>query len=398
MKPILEIQNISKTFQIHHERQSYLSLRDSISSIFKKGNSSDEEFYALDNVSFDVFSGDSIGIIGKNGAGKSTLLKILSKITPPTSGKIISRGRIASLLEVGTGFHAELSGRENIFLNGSILGMKRTEIQKNFDAIVDFSGVEKFLDTPLKHHSSGMQLRLAFAVAAFLENEILIIDEVLAVGDAEFQKKCMGKMEDVSKNQGRTVLFVSHNLAAMNLLCDKAVLIKNGKLVKTGDTKSVIHSYLHQTKEIGIYQGAVNTKKQIFVNKLYTSRNNSSEFYSEFLISEKIQINIEVKLNEPIKNFFIGVAVLDSQKNKIFTNHFQILENNKEELVLSMVIPDKTFTPLNFSLDVAAFIPNSILFDYVQDVCEFTVIDDGSEFYQDKNYGNVFINCSWVQQ
>ena len=398
MKPILEIQNISKTFQIHHEKQAYLSIRDSLTSIFKKSNSSDEVFYALKDVSFDVFPGDSIGIIGRNGAGKSTLLKILSKITPPTAGKIISRGRIASLLEVGTGFHPELTGRENVFLNGSILGMKRAEIQKNFDAIIDFSGVEKFLDTPLKHYSSGMQLRLAFAVAAFLENEILIIDEVLAVGDAEFQKKCMGKMEDVSKNQGRTVLFVSHNLAAMNLLCDKTVLIKNGKLVKTGDTKSVINSYLHQTKEIGIYQGAANSKKQIFLNKIYTSRCNSSEFYSEFLISEKIQINIEVKLNEPIKNFFIGVAVLDSQKNKIFTNHYQILENSKDELVLSMVIPNKTFTPLNFSLDIAAFIPNSILFDYVQDVCEFTVIDDGSDLYQDKNYGNVFINCSWVQK
>src|ERR1035437_5907961 len=195
MKPILEIQNISKKFRIHHEMERYLSLRDSISSVFKSNKAGYEVFYALDNVNFNVFAGDSVGIIGKNGAGKSTLLKILSKITPPSSGKIISRGRIASLLEVGTGFHAELSGRENIFLNGSIIGMKRTEIQKKFDEIVDFSGIEKFLDTPLKHYSSGMQLRLAFAVAAFLEPEILVIDEVLAVGDAEFQRKCLRKME-----------------------------------------------------------------------------------------------------------------------------------------------------------------------------------------------------------
>ena len=181
MKPILEIKNISKKFVISHEHnQPYLSLRDSISDFFKIKNSGNdkEDFLALSDVCFDVMPGETVGIIGKNGAGKSTLLKILSKITPPTSGKIISRGRIASLLEVGTGFHAELTGRENIFMNGSILGMKRKEILRNFDAIVDFSGVEKFIDTPLKHYSSGMQLRLAFAVAAFLENEILIFVEI----------------------------------------------------------------------------------------------------------------------------------------------------------------------------------------------------------------------------
>lgn len=227
---------------INHEHQPYLSLRDKFTGIFKP-TLPKEEFWALKDVSFDVYPGESIGIIGKNGAGKSTLLKILSKITPPTSGKIISRGRIASLLEVGTGFHPELTGRENIYMNGSILGMRRKEIQKNFDAIVDFAGVEKFIDTPLKHYSSGMQLRLAFAVAAFLENEILIIDEVLAVGDAEFQKKCMGKMEDVSKS-GRTVLFVSHNIGAVRILCKKSILLNNGFLADFSDTnrdrKSVV--------------------------------------------------------------------------------------------------------------------------------------------------------------
>ncbi len=228
MQPILEIKGISKKFRIRHEQQPYLSLRDSIvngaKKIFPRPSSlsprpSTEEFWALKDISFDVYPGDSIGIIGKNGAGKSTLLKILSKITPPTEGKIISRGRIASLLEVGTGFHPELTGRENIFLNGSILGMKRKEIQKKFDEIVDFSGVEKFLDTPLKHYSSGMQLRLAFAVAAFLEPEILVIDEVLAVGDAEFKRTCLGKMEDVNKNEGKTILFGSHNINPIFYLC-----------------------------------------------------------------------------------------------------------------------------------------------------------------------------------
>ncbi|HTA27059.1 MAG TPA: ABC transporter ATP-binding protein, partial [Bacteroidia bacterium] len=192
MKPILEIKNISKKFRISHNGQAYVSMRDALSSVFKRSEGTKEDFYALKDVSFNVEQGECIGIIGKNGAGKSTLLKVLSRITPPTTGSIISRGRMASLLEVGTGFHPELTGRENVYLNGSILGMSRKEIQDKFDEIIDFSGTEKFLDTPLKFYSSGMQLRLAFSVAAFLEPEIMVIDEVLAVGDAEFQKKCMG--------------------------------------------------------------------------------------------------------------------------------------------------------------------------------------------------------------
>jgi len=243
MKPILQIENISKRFRISHELQPYLNFRDRLIQLFRRSSTTSEEFWALNKISFTVEAGESIGIIGKNGAGKSTLLKILSKITPPTSGRIISRGRIASLLEVGTGFHPELTGRENIFLNGSILGMKRTEIQQKFDEIVDFSGVEKFLDTPLKHYSSGMQLRLAFAVAAFLEPEVLIIDEVLAVGDAEFQKKCMGKMDEVSKS-GRTILFVSHNMNAVNSLCTRCIYLSKGKIVEIGKTEDIINQYL----------------------------------------------------------------------------------------------------------------------------------------------------------
>jgi lipopolysaccharide transport system ATP-binding protein len=244
MKPILEIQQVSKTFRLLHEQQSYLNLRDSIAGLFKPSKTERELFHALRDVSFNVMPGDTLGIIGKNGAGKSTLLKVLSKITPPSTGKITVRGRIASLLEVGTGFHGELSGRENIFFNGSILGMKREEIKKHFDAIVDFSGTEKFLDTPLKHYSSGMQLRLAFAVAAFLEPEILIIDEVLAVGDAEFQNRCLGKMEEVSKS-GRTILFVSHNLKAVQTLCKRAILLERGQVkMDTEQVSEAIRVYL----------------------------------------------------------------------------------------------------------------------------------------------------------
>lgn len=246
-KPILEIQHIGKKYRIQQSQQPYISLRDSIGQ-WLKPKSQSQDFWALNDVSFTVNAGDTIGIIGKNGAGKSTLLKILSRITPPTTGKVISRGRIASLLEVGTGFHPELSGRENVFMNGSILGMRRAEIKTHFDAIVDFAGVAQFIDTPLKHYSSGMQLRLAFAVAAFLQNEILIIDEVLAVGDAEFQKKCLGKMDEVSKS-GRTVLFVSHNMASVKSLCKKGLVLVNGKIEFQGT----------QTNSIIFYQNNYNT-------------------------------------------------------------------------------------------------------------------------------------------
>jgi lipopolysaccharide transport system ATP-binding protein len=255
---------------INHETQPYLSLRDSIIGLFNNSNKRTKEaFWALNDVTFNIERGEMIGILGKNGAGKSTLLKILSKITPPTSGKIICRGRIASLLEVGTGFHSELSGRENVFMNGSILGMRKSEILKNFDAIVDFAGVEKFIDTPLKHYSSGMQLRLAFAVAAFLENEILIIDEVLAVGDAEFQKKCMGKMEDVSKQDGRTILFVSHNMGALSSLCKKGVFLKNGTVNQIGEIGNVINAYLSKSetnKNISLFPNEIVKKVSIKQN------------------------------------------------------------------------------------------------------------------------------------
>src|SRR5256885_6409026 len=259
-EPIIQVEGLGKRYSLRHNRpERYTTLRDVIADKAKRlfrpngGGSklqtpgserpSKEDFWALRNVSFEVRQGEVVGIIGRNGAGKSTLLKILSRITEPTEGKVTLRGRVASLLEVGTGFHPELTGRENIYLNGAILGMSRAEIRKKFDEIVAFAETEKFLDTPVKRYSSGMYVRLAFAVAAHLEPEILVIDEVLAVGDAEFQKKCLGKMESVART-GRTVIFVSHNMVAVQNLCSRALWLSSGKLLGIGTTADVIRSYL----------------------------------------------------------------------------------------------------------------------------------------------------------
>jgi ABC-type polysaccharide/polyol phosphate transport system ATPase subunit len=257
------VENLSKCYLIGHRsspagQYKYTALRDVVSREFSNfmRKAADvvhgrqvvqgdevEEFHALSDVSFEVGQGEVLGIIGRNGAGKSTLLKILSRITEPTKGRVVLRGRVASLLEVGTGFHPELTGRENIFLNGAILGMTQREIRRKFDEIVAFAEVEKFIDTPVKHYSSGMYVRLAFSVAAHLEPEILIVDEVLAVGDAEFQKKCLGRMREVSSGLGRTVLFVSHNMAAMSALCDRAVLLEQGRLVELAPVDDVLKTY-----------------------------------------------------------------------------------------------------------------------------------------------------------
>lgn len=252
----IKVEGLSKKYLLRHQQEGrrYKALRDVIAgkakSLVKLGGEkklpSVEEFWALKDVSFEIPHGDVVGIIGRNGAGKSTLLKLLSRITEPTKGSIRLRGRVASLLEVGTGFHPELTGRENIFLNGAILGMGKAEITRKFDEIVAFAEVERFLDTPVKRYSSGMYVRLAFAVAAHLEPEILIVDEVLAVGDAEFQKKCLGKMKDVSTQEGRTVLFVSHNLNAVRQLCKSGILLTRGQLTLAGEVGKVLDAYSNQ--------------------------------------------------------------------------------------------------------------------------------------------------------
>lgn len=308
----------------HKSAPAYTTFREMIVGQAKaalKGSEAEsvEEFWALNNISFEVNQGDRLGIIGRNGAGKSTLLKIISRIVEPTSGKIFIKGRIASLLEVGTGFHPELSGRENIYLNGAILGMSRTEIKKNFDAIVDFSGVEKFLDTPVKRYSSGMYVRLAFAVAAHLQPEILIVDEVLAVGDAEFQKKCLGKMNEVSQS-GRTILFVSHNLSAINSLCNKAVVLKKGEGVFYGDVAEATNKYLAGDTAFGEVPLANRTDRIgngsfVFTSvDYYSTAHQSKEIFTGDPV--KITLGFKTELKD-LDQLIISVLFSDNLQNPV---------------------------------------------------------------------------------
>jgi len=318
MSWIIKAENIGKKYIISHQKkQRYQTIQEETIKLAKKGvkkilspsiskyrdnTPRKEDFWALRDINFEIEQGDRVGIIGRNGAGKSTLLKILSRITEPTTGKFTAKGRIASLLEVGTGFHPELTGRENIFLNGSILGMSRAEIKKKFDEIVAFAEVEKFLDTPVKRYSSGMYVRLAFAVAAHLEPEILIVDEVLAVGDAQFQKKCLGKMEEVSKGEGRTVLFVSHNMGAIQNLCNNCIVLDKGKILVRSKTSEAISYYssLGLSNSLGEvilenHKNRLSGMQKIL--KKVTLKSVDGNIKNDFFQNEDICIEIEYETN-----------------------------------------------------------------------------------------------------
>ncbi len=329
----IRVENLGKRYQLGVSKSG--SFRESMSSLFRRSSpprrsenhpvsghaesqpdasiqylANQQDFWALQDINFEIKRGEAVGIIGRNGAGKSTLLKILSRITEPTKGRFEIFGRVSSLLEVGTGFHPELTGRENVYLNGTILGMKRREVKAKFDEIVAFSGVEKFIDTPVKHYSSGMQVRLAFAVAAHLEPEILIIDEVLAVGDAEFQKKCLGKMEDVT-GEGRTVLFVSHNMGAVQALCNRGVLLKSGRIDTQGVTTEVLEKYLAGNEE-------KNSNIEMSTNRSGNQKIIFSEFLMENLQGDKIITALsgqdvvfvfKIRVNQPCSTINIGFSI-----------------------------------------------------------------------------------------
>jgi lipopolysaccharide transport system ATP-binding protein len=319
----IKVEGLGKKYILRHQksgRSRYVALRDVLAhkftSLFKRNRGLDagrEEFWALKDVSFDVKQGEAVGIIGRNGAGKSTLLKLLSRITKPTKGRIEIEGRVASLLEVGTGFHPELTGRENIFLNGAILGMHRAEIRKNFDEIVAFAEVEKFLDTPVKHFSSGMYMRLAFAVAAHLEPEILIVDEVLAVGDFEFQKKCLSKMDDVS-HSGRTILFVSHNMDAILRLCSRAILLQAGQVLEAGSVQPVVTRYttiqLSQPSKVSLEHFPANpwTRRNLILSSVeWSGTGVGNPWVVPF--GEPISFRVNVHCVKPVQKVELGIAL-----------------------------------------------------------------------------------------
>ncbi|MEZ4909285.1 MAG: polysaccharide ABC transporter ATP-binding protein [Saprospiraceae bacterium] len=347
MKPVIEVDNIWKEYRKGIDRK-YKSLRETVTNLPREIFGGEKEtFWALKDINFTVNQGESIGIIGRNGAGKSTLLKILSRITPPTKGSITLRGRVASLLEVGTGFHPELTGRENIFFNGSILGMRHHEIKQKFDEIVDFSGVESFIDTPLKHYSSGMQMRLAFSVAAHLDSEILLIDEVLAVGDAEFQKKCIGKMDEVSKGEGKTILFVSHDLNQIKNLCQYGLLIQNGTLFQRDLIDKVIDKYVNTLEKTGPIKFNKKDNKSVYINYFSLKNDVITGSFCEF------ELHIESKIN--IKSdFAIGIRNLENQPIlQIFTEHFNsALWINIGLNKFSIIIENLNLTPGTYSINL----------------------------------------------
>ena len=416
-QPIIQIENIGKAYRLGQADVQHAMFRDALVDMFKapfrrlkelrKPTKDEDLFWALRNVSFDVHQGEVVGIIGRNGAGKSTLLKILSRITEPTEGQVTLRGRVASLLEVGTGFHPELTGRENVYLNGAILGMSKAEIARKFDEIVAFAEIEKFLDTPVKRYSSGMYVRLAFAVAAHLEPEILIVDEVLAVGDAEFQKKCLGKMGEVTK-EGRTILFVSHNMAAVQTLCPRAIALRNGKLVEDGKSTEVIRSYL----------GSMASAPEDIYSLSNPDRTNSGEFRflsgcildldghpTENVISgQPIAVQFTYEADRDLDDLGIGFTIFDEAD--IAVTHINTslqgasFRSTGRAGTVTCSIPRNPFALGNYSIAVAAH-SNGQGIDLIPGAISFGITD--SVFFKtlrvpDRAYSTVYVDHEWAHR
>lgn len=357
MEPAIVIEHLSKEYTLK-KGAPYIALRDVMSNAFKPKQTS-STFLALNDINLQIEQGERLGIIGANGAGKSTLLKIISRITPPTKGKVVINGRVASLLEVGTGFHPELTGRENIYLNGSILGLTKKEIDVKLEEIIDFSGVETFIDVPLKKYSSGMQLRLAFSVAAHLEPEILLIDEVLAVGDMEFQKKCIGKMEEVSKTFGRTILFVSHNLGFVQNFCTTTLLLQKGEAVAYGNTNEVIEYYLKSLETVRKSEITFGNGHVIVNNFQILDSNSVSE---HLLIGHPATFEIEFTALQTLPNIEIAFNIRD--RNNEIISHVTSLDKavaikteKGQTFKVSILLEKIHYTPGTYTVD--AFILNS---------------------------------------
>lgn len=364
------------TMYVRHKEDPFLKIGET-NDRSKKGDS--KYVWALKDIDFNVEQGDVVGIIGKNGAGKSTLLKLLSRVTTPTIGEIRARGRIASLLEVGTGFHPEMTGRENIYMNGAIMGMTKHEISRKLDEIIDFSGCERYIDTPVKRYSSGMTVRLGFAIAAHLEPEILVVDEVLAVGDAEFQKKAIGKMQDVSKGEGRTVLFVSHNMDSMLNLCSRGVLLENGCVKYMGDIKSTVATYLGGDNDMKFIQKAPTSP--LYISTVYFTGTSENET-GLFAFNEDITFSVTIKKEQGFvvdKNAVISIIIMTTNRTRICNYEMAIGDMNEAERTIQFRYKSETLMPNSYLIRVVMHIPNVQYYDK-QDTCSFKVSDNGTEF------------------
>ena len=412
----IKAENISKAYQLGEFSTGTLSrdlertwarLRGKEDPFLKIGEVNDRTskgesnvVWSLKDINFEIQQGDAVGIIGRNGAGKSTLLKILSKVTSPTTGTISGKGRIASLLEVGTGFHPELTGRENIYLNGAILGMRKAEIKRQFDAIVDFSGVERYIDTPVKRYSSGMYVRLAFAVAAHLESEILIVDEVLAVGDAEFQKKCLGKMGEVSKGEGKTVLFVSHNMQAVSTLTTKAILLKDGKLIANSSTKSVISEYinLNNTNDGNYFSTRDTQSPHIQSVKLETSYANNTQ-----LNGSQMVINIDLYTPISIRGASFSLQFVDENERNyvhswIFDTDIPYCREPGVYTLKCTISQLKLYMGRYYLKCYFSEPPGGKIFEVLENICQFEVLmlkTNRSEFQWYENACAYIEDSSW---
>lgn len=407
---IIEIENLSKIYKINKfaKKANYLTLREKLVNSFggtiesaqsflngKSTSRATNEYYALKNINLNIERGDTIGLIGRNGAGKSTLLKVLSRITEPTSGKITLKGRVASLLEVGTGFHPELTGRENIFLNGAILGMKRNEVLSKFDEIVDFSGIEEFIDTPVKRFSSGMYVRLAFAVAAHLESDILFVDEVLAVGDAVFQKKCLGKLDDISSNNGRTVIFVSHSIDSIKALCKKGVLLENGQITNVGNIKETIDEY---TSSLSATSNNV-YKKDSHLSDVFISFAHNKLPEGDAEENNKIFLEIEITVNSECS--FSFESVIKNEKGmSLFFNSNGIVENQiftckPGKYIFEYELTTPFLASGNYYIDLMIVKPGSFFYDSVENCLVHNVFNSHNGrlvFKQNDKQGSIYLN------
>jgi len=400
VKPIIELRSVSKRYTIQNNSSGYRTLREALTSAWKPGTGR-QTMFALDGITLDIAPGEKLGVIGENGAGKTTLLKVLARITPPSSGSIIVRGRAASLLEVGTGFHPELTGRENIFLNGSILGLSRREIRRKFDEIVSFAETEAFLDTPVKHYSTGMWARLAFSVAAHLDPEILLIDEVLSVGDADFQNRSLGKMNDISKN-GRTILFVSHNLPAVKNLCTKCIWISKGKLQMTGAPDEVIDAYrssrpISDSGWADLTAAARKKGNQDIQVSRIELRNRRGDITGTYPIGDDLNIHLFLEPRIPLRRVKIIVTIDEADGNRLCemydTDSGFSLSDVDRPVCVSLRLEDLRFCPGRYDITVELL---SEIFNYrydAYDVLEscigFRMVNNSAMNRELKRYGGL---------